>query len=72
MVAAMADLMQQNQEITREFNRRRRQRHDEKHEQNSKNERAENDVEGGDQSRGTITCMVPYLEKEIDQMKRAM
>ena len=27
---------------------------------------------GGDQSRGTTTQMVPHLEKEMDQMKKAM
>ena len=32
----------------------------------------ENDVEGGDQSRGTITRRVPHLEKEMDQMKKDM
>ena len=32
----------------------------------------ENGAKGGDQSRGTITWRVPHLEKEMDQMKKAM
>lgn len=70
MAAAMVDLMHQNKELTWEVN---------KHQwqikgpwQNSKAREAENNVEGGEQSRGTITRRVPHLEKEMDRMKKAM
>ena len=51
----VVDLTQQNQELTREVNRQRQQRRDEEHGKNSKNGGMKNGVEGGDQSRGTIT-----------------
>ena len=51
----VADLTQQNQELTREVNRQRQQRCDEERGKNSKNGGAKNSIEGGDQSRGTIT-----------------
>ena len=60
----MADLMQQNHDLTREVNRHRWQHHGEEHKQNSKNERAENDAKGGDHSKGTVTRRVPHLERE--------
>ena len=68
----MVDLMQQNQKLTREVNRHRRQRYGKEHGQNLENERAENGAERGDHSRGTVTRRVPHLEREMDQMKRAM
>ena len=68
----MADLMQQNQKLTRGVNGHCQQRHSEEHGQNSKNGEVENDVEEGDQSKGTVTHRVPHLEREMDQMKRAM
>ena len=68
----MEDLTQQNQELTREVNRQRQQWHTKEHGQNSENGEAKNGVEGGDQSRGTVTWSVPYLEREMDQMKKAM
>ena len=48
IVAAMVDLMQQNQELTREVNRKRQQRYGKEHRKNSENGGAENNVEGGD------------------------
>ena len=72
MAVVMANLTQQNQELTRKVNRHHQQQRSEEHGQNSKNGVAENGAEGGDQSRGTITCRVPHLEREMDQMKRAM
>ena len=68
----MVDLTQQNQETTKEVNRQRWQQRSEEHERNSKNEGTENDIEGGEHSRGTITQRVPHLEREIDQMKKVM
>ena len=67
----MADLRQQNQELTREVNRHRRQCRGEEHRQNSENRGAENNAER-DQSKGTVTRRVPHLEIEMDQMKKAM
>ena len=32
----------------------------------------ENDIEGGDQSKGTVTQRVPHLEREMDQMKKTI
>ena len=69
MVAAMAELTQQNQELTREVNRHRHQQHGGERSQNVENEEADNNAEG-DQSRGTVTRRVPHLEREMDQMKR--
>ena len=40
--------------------------------QNSENEGEENNVEGRDQSKGTITRRLPHLEREMDQMKKAI
>ena len=70
MVAMMAELMQQNQQLTREVNRQRQQ-HSGERGQNSGCEGVENNVEE-DQSRGTVTHRVPHLQREMDQMKRAM
>ena len=33
---------------------------------------AENGIEGGDQSKGTVTQRVPHLEREMDQMKKTI
>ena len=71
MATAMAELTQQNQELTREVNKQRQQPCGEKWGQNSEYEGVKNNAEG-DQSRGTITCRVAHLEMEMDQMKRAM
>ena len=65
MVTTMAKLMQQNQELTREFNRQCQQRHGEERGQNSENKGVENNAEG-DQSRSTITRRVPCLERKMD------
>ena len=69
MAAGMAELMQQNQELTREVNRHRHQQHSGERSQNVEDEEADNNAEG-DQSRGTVTRRVPHLEREMDQMKR--
>jgi len=74
MAAAMADLTHQNQELTREVNKHKQrcQRHTEGLGQNSEAREAENNAEGRDKSRGIVTSRVPHLEKEMDQMKKAM
>ena len=66
----MVELTQLNQELTREVNRQCQQHGGERC-QNLGNEGAKNNVEG-DQSRGTVTRRVPHLEREIDQIRRAM
>ena len=63
MATAMAELTQQNQELIREVNRQRHQQHDGERNQNLENEGPENNAKG-DQSRGTVTCRVPHLERE--------
>jgi len=63
----MADLTRQNQELTREVNRHRRQRRGEEDEQNAKNEGAKNEAKGGDHSRGTVTRRAPHLERERER-----
>ena len=74
MAIAMANLTRQNQELTREVNRKKQHRHQRTEEprQNSKNGGAENNAKGGDQSRGTVTQKVPHLKREMDQMRKAM
>ena len=62
----MANLTQQNQELIREVNKQRWQQRGKEHGQNSKNGKAKNGIEGGDQSKGTVTCRVPHLEREMD------
>ena len=64
-------MTQQNQELTREVNRQRHQQHSGEQGQNVENKVADNNAEG-DQSKGTVTRRVPHLEREMDQMKRAM
>ena len=65
MAATMAELTQQNQELTRESNRQHHQQHDEEQGQNLENEGANNNAER-DQSRGTITRRVQHLERKMD------
>ena len=66
----MTKLTQQNQELTREVNRQRQQ-HGGEWGQNSGCEGVENNAKG-DHSRVIVTWKVPHLEREMDQMKRAM
>ena len=74
MAVVMTDLTHQNQELTQEVNKHKQrcQHHTEGPGQNSKAREVENNAKGEDQSKGTITCRVPRLEKEMDQMKKAM
>ena len=66
----MVELTQQNQELTREVSRQPQQ-HGGEWGQSSRNEDAENNAKG-DHSKGTVTRRVLHLEREMDQMKRAM
>ena len=55
MAATMVGLTQQNQELTREVNRQRRQQRVKEHGQNSENGGVKNSAQRGDQSKGTVT-----------------
>ena len=73
MVAAMTELTRQNQELTQEINQRRQHHGQCVEEQGQSQEAREGEnVECEDHSRGTISRRVPHLEKEIDQMRRAL
>ena len=71
MVAAMAELTRQNQELTRELNSRRQHREGNAkgHTQSQEDRR---NVEPESQSRGTTSRRVPHLEKEMDQIRKVM
>nr|XP_023920716.1 uncharacterized protein LOC112032188 [Quercus suber] len=67
MAAAIAELTRQNQELTREIERHRREGQAEGQSQ-SRGENPEPEI----QSRGTTSRRVPHLEKEMDQMRKVM
>ena len=71
MVAAMAELTRQNQELTRELNSRRQHRegNTEGHTQSQEDRR---NAKPESQLRGTTSRRVPHLEKEMDQMRKVM
>ena len=71
MVAAMAELTCQNQELTREIHLRR-QRYEAYGEEQDQNHGDEKSDISESQSRGTTSRRVPYLEREIDQMRKVM
>ena len=70
MAAAMAELTHQNQELTREINSRRR--HEEYAEGQAQSQEGKGNMEPESQSRGTTSRRVPHLEREMDQMRKAM
>ena len=69
MVAAMAELTRQNQELRMEINLRRQAR--EGGGQTQSHDDIEN-IEIGSQLRGTTSRTVPHLKEEMDQMKKVM
>ena len=71
MVVAMAELTCQNQELTREIHLRR-QRYEAYGEEQDQNHGDEKSDISESQSRGTTSRRVPYLEREIDQMRKVM
>ena len=71
MAAAMAELTRQNQELNREINLRRQRQGRTEGRAPSQEEGGEN-VESEDQTRGTTSRRVPHLEREMDQMRKAM
>ena len=71
MVAAMAELTRQNQELTRELNSRR-QHCEENIEGHTQSQEDKRNAEPESKSRGTTSRRVPHLEKEMDQMRKVM
>ena len=71
MAAAIAELTQQNQELTKEINLRK-QRYETYTEGQAQNQEDKGNVEPESQSRGTTSRRVPHLEKEMDQMRKVM
>ena len=69
----MVDLTHQNQKLTQEINQRR-QRHERcvKGQAQSQEVREGENVDHDNHLRGTASRRVPHLEKEMDQMRRAM
>jgi len=73
MATAMTELTRQNQELTQEINQRRQ-----RHEQCTKGQAQNQEVREGEnferenQLKGTTSHRVPHLEREMDQMRRAM
>ena len=72
MATAMAKLTCQNQELTREISlkRQRHERHTKGQAQSQ--EDREGNVELESQLRGTASWRVPYLEREMDHMRKVM
>ena len=72
MAVAMAKLTRQNQELAREINLRR-QCHERcvEGQAQSQEDRGEN-TEHENHSRGIVSRRVPHLEREMDQMRKAM
>ena len=73
MVAAVAKLTRQNQKLTREITLRRQhhERYVEGQAQSQEVREGEN-AKRENQSRGTASQRVPHLEREMDQMRKAM
>ena len=72
MVAAMAKLTQQNQELTKEINLRRQHCEGYVEGQAQSQEGRGGNVELESQSKGTTSRRVPHLEKEMDQIRKVM
>ena len=71
MAATMAELTQQNQELTREINSKK-QHHEGYAEGQAQSQEDRGDAEPESQSRGTTSRRVPQLEREMDQMRKVM
>ena len=72
MVAAMAELTRQNQELRMEINLRRQAREEREGGQQTQSHDDRENVEIGSQLQGTISRTVPHLKEEMDRMKRVM
>ena len=71
MAAAMAELTRQNQELTSKINLRR-QRHEGYAKGQTQSQEDRGNAEFESQSKGTTSRKVPYLEREMDQMRKVM
>ncbi|KAK9997520.1 hypothetical protein SO802_022206 [Lithocarpus litseifolius] len=73
MAAAVTELTCQNQELTREITLRR-QRHERYVEGQAQSQevKEEGNAKHKNQLRGTSSRRVPHLEREMDQMRKAM
>ena len=71
MAAAMVELTQQNQELTREINLKK-QRYEGYTEGQAQNQEDRKNAKPGSQSRGTTSRRVAQLEREMDQMRKVM
>ena len=72
MTAAMAELIQQNQELRREINLKRQAREEYEGGGQTQSHDGRENVETGSQLQGTNSRTVPHLKEEMDQMKRVM
>ena len=71
MATTMAELTQQNQELTREINLNK-QHYEGYAEGQVQSQEDRGDAESESQSRGTTSRRVPQLEREMDQMRKVM
>ena len=71
MAAVMAELIRQNQELTREINLKK-QHYEGYAEGQAQSQEDRGDAELENQSRGTTSRRVPQLEREMDQMRKVM
>ena len=71
MAAAMAELTRQNQELTSKINLRR-QRYEGYAKGQTQSHEDRGNAEFESQSKGTTSRKVPYLEREMDQMRKVM
>ena len=72
MVAVMAELTRQNQDLRMEINLRRQTREEREGGGQSQSHDDRKNIEIGSQLRGTTSRMVPHLKQEMDQMKKVM
>ena len=69
MVAAMAELTRQNQELRMEINLRRQAREEREGRGQTQSHDDRENIEIGSQLRGITSRTVPHLKEEMDQMK---
>ena len=72
MVAAMAELTRQNQELRMEIKLRRQAREEREGGGQTQSHDDRENIEIGSQLRGTTSRTIPHLKEEIDQMKKVM
>ena len=72
MVAAMAELTHQNQELRMEINLRRQTREGREGGGQTQSHDDRENIEIGSQLRGNTSRTIPHLKEEMDQMKKVM